>query len=167
MNKSSSGNSILTAGAILGVGLMGFFDGIFFHQILQIHNMLSAVHYPDNLVNAEVNMFWDGLFHAFTWITTCIGIMFLWRAVVSGNTMPSTKAFFGSILMGGGLFNLVEGIIDHHILQIHHVVERLGQSAWDLAFLGSGVFFITLGWIFMRGTPERFVPTGVGVAASR
>ncbi|MBY0055075.1 DUF2243 domain-containing protein [Brevibacillus agri] len=29
--------------------------------------------------------------------------------------------FWGSFLLGGGTFNLVEGIINHHILQLHHL----------------------------------------------
>ena len=42
----------------------GFVDGIVFHQILQVHNMLSGKYPPTTLVNSEINMFWDGLFHA-------------------------------------------------------------------------------------------------------
>ena len=42
------------------------------------------------------------------------------------------------MVLGWGLFNLVEGIIDHHLLNVHHVVERLGDSIWDFAFLGFG-----------------------------
>jgi uncharacterized membrane protein len=32
---------LVAAGALLGIGLGGFVDGILFHQILQLHNMLS------------------------------------------------------------------------------------------------------------------------------
>ncbi|MCO6430473.1 MAG: DUF2243 domain-containing protein [Deltaproteobacteria bacterium] len=155
MESKLRGNAILTAGVVIGVGIIGFFDGILFHQILQIHNMLSAVHYPDTLVNAEINMFWDGLFHAFTWTTTLVGLALLWRGFLREAVIPSTKAFVGSILFGGGLFNLIEGLIDHHILHVHHVVERLGQSVWDYAFLASGVVFMAVGWRMMYGIQER------------
>jgi len=33
---------LIIAGLLLGIDLGGFADGILFHQILQIHNMLSA-----------------------------------------------------------------------------------------------------------------------------
>jgi uncharacterized membrane protein len=33
---------LIKSGICLGVGLGGFFDGILFHQLLQVHNMLSA-----------------------------------------------------------------------------------------------------------------------------
>jgi uncharacterized membrane protein len=56
----------------------------------------------------------------------------------------------GSMFAGWGLFNLVEGVIDHHILHVHHVVERLGVSVWDWAFLASGVIFLIGGWLAVR-----------------
>jgi uncharacterized membrane protein len=49
------------------------------------------------------------------------------------------------MVIGWGVFNLVEGILDHHILNLHHVVERLGVSVYDYAFLASGFVFIVLG----------------------
>src|SRR5690606_1179265 len=71
---------LLSSGFLLGVGMGGFVDGILFHQIFQLHNMLSNRLFPDTVVNLEINMFWDGLFHAFTWIVTAVGIALLWRA---------------------------------------------------------------------------------------
>lgn len=54
------------------------------------------------------------------------------------------------MIAGWGLFNLVEGLINHHILHVHHVVERLGLSVWDWAFLGSGGLFLIVGWLMIR-----------------
>ncbi|MBA2241864.1 MAG: DUF2243 domain-containing protein, partial [Chthoniobacterales bacterium] len=65
------------AGILLGVGLGGFVDGILLHQILQTHNMLSARLPKTTIPNVEINMFWDGMFHSFTWITTAIGLVLL------------------------------------------------------------------------------------------
>jgi uncharacterized membrane protein len=62
-----------------------------------------------------------------------------------------TKIFVGSLILGWGLFNLVEGIIDHQILGIHHVYEYGDHLLWDMAFLGSGVVFILIGWALIRG----------------
>lgn len=129
----------------------GFVDGIVAHQLLQTHNMLSAK-YPTRgvdpetlVVNLEINMFWDGLFHALTWTITAIGLALLWRTMRRGDVLYSTKALFGAMLLGWGAFNLVEGIIDHHILHIHHVVETANHLPWDLAFLGSGLLLIAIG----------------------
>ena len=140
---------LVSAGLVLGIGMGGFVDGIVFHQILQTHNMLSARRPPTTVVNLEVNMVWDGAFHAFTWLTTALGIALLFRAASVARRHPemawSGRTLLGAMLAGWGLFNLVEGVIDHHVLHVHHVVERLGPSVWDWVFLASGVLFIVAG----------------------
>jgi uncharacterized membrane protein len=140
---------LIAAGTMIGIGMGGFVDGIVFHQILQLHNMLSAKLPPTTVVNIEINMVWDGLFHAFTWITTAIGIAMLWSAVRRRDVALQTMTFLGSLILGWGVFNLVEGVIDHHILQIHHVYELGNHLIWDLVFLGSGLFFVIIGWMMI------------------
>ena len=108
--------------------------------------MLSAKLPPTSLVNVETTMVWDGLFHALTWTMTAIGIAMLWHAEKNRDVPWSGKTYFGGLVLGWGIFNAVEGVIDHHILGLHHVVERLGVSVYDYAFLGSGVLFLVLGW---------------------
>ena len=142
---------LISAGTLLGIGLGGFVDGIVLHQMLQTHNMLSAKKPKDSIVNMEINMFWDGLFHSFTWIMTALGVWMLWRAVTRRDVPLSGRTLFGAMVFGWGLFNLVEGLLDHHILHVHHVVERLGVSIWDWLFLGvGGVGLIVLGWLIIR-----------------
>jgi uncharacterized membrane protein len=141
---------LTAAGTMIGIGMGGFVDGILFHQIFQIHNMLSAKVPTDTLVGAKVNMVWDGLFHTVVWLATAIGIGMLWHAVKRNDVLLSSRAFLGSILLGYGLFNFVEGLIDHHILNLHHVYERLGQSVWDYVFLASGIALIATGWLMIR-----------------
>jgi uncharacterized membrane protein len=146
-----SSKPIVSAGLFLGIGMGGFADGILLHQILQVHNMLSAVRPPTTLVDVEINMFWDGLLHAFTWAMTLAGIVKLWRAGRDRVAQWSGRMFAGALLMGWGIFNLVEGILDHHVLGIHHVVERLGLSVYDWGFLAVGGVGLTLaGWMLIR-----------------
>jgi uncharacterized membrane protein len=41
------------------------------------------------------------------------------------------------MLLGFGIFNTVEGIIDHHLIGIHHVNETVAREywpIWDIAF---------------------------------
>jgi uncharacterized membrane protein len=64
----------------------------------------------------------------------------------------------GSMLMGFGLFNVVEGIIDHHVLQIHHVNETVPMEqwlVWDLAFLAWGAAMLAGGWWLLRSGRHR------------
>jgi uncharacterized membrane protein len=152
---------LISAGVVMGAGLGGFVDGIVFHQILQWHNMLSARIPPNTLVDVKVNMTWDGLFHAAVWVLTAIGLLLLWRAGARRDVPWSGKTFFGSLLAGWGVFNFVEGVIDHLLLGIHHVNEYAADKLpWDLAFLASGVALLVLGWTFIRAGRGDAVPRG-------
>jgi uncharacterized membrane protein len=155
--------AILSAGTLLGTGMGGFFDGILLHQILQWHNMLSSRLPPTDLVTMKVNMVWDGLFHAFTWLMTAIGLGLLWRAGGRPEVPWSTRTFVGSLSLGWGLFNVVEGVIDHQLLGIHHVHQGANQLAWDLGFLAFGALLIVLGLTLVRAGREDTRPRGVAV----
>lgn len=141
---------LTVAGTVLGIGMGGFVDGILFHQILQLHNMLSNRVLRDSLVNEQINMVWDGFFHAFTWICVAVGLYLLWRAIKKPGVLLSDKAFIGALLFGFGLFNLVEGTIDHEILQIHHVYQNGNHLLWDMVFLASGVLLMLGGWRLLQ-----------------
>jgi uncharacterized membrane protein len=141
---------LLGAGIALGVGMGGFLDGILFHQIFQLHQMLSAKLPPDTLENVERNMTWDGVFHLFTWALTLLGVVLLWRAARRVDVFWHGGALLGSGLAGWGLFNLLEGLLSHHLLGLHHVVERLGLSVWDWIFLASGPILMGLGALVAR-----------------
>jgi uncharacterized membrane protein len=141
---------LVSAGTLLGVGLGGFVDGILFHQLLQTHNMLTARIPKDSIAAVEINMVWDGVFHAATWLVTVAGVWLLFRAGRRRDVPFSGPTFAGALALGWGLFNLIEGIIDHHVLHLHHVVERLGVSAYDWAFLASGIVLVAGGWLLIR-----------------
>jgi uncharacterized membrane protein len=141
---------LIAAATLLGIGLGGFVDGILFHQIMQIHSMLSAKLPQDELINVKISMVWDGLFHALTWVTTLAGLALLWHAGKVKDCPWSGRTMWGGLFLGWGVFNAVEGVIDHHILGIHHVVERLGVSLYDYVFLASGVAFALAGLFLIR-----------------
>ena len=64
---------------------------------------------------------------------------------------PPWRVHFGMLLAGWGVFNGVEGVIDHQLLGIHHVRDDLGAPlGWDLAFLAFGVALIVAGVALAR-----------------
>lgn len=144
MNDTHDG-PLIAAGVALGVGLGGFVDGIVLHQLLQWHNMLSSRLPPDNLVDMKINMMWDGLFHVLTWLMTVMGLALLWRAGRRADVPWRGMTLWGGLSLGWGLFNFVEGLVDHQIIGIHHVHPGAHELAWDLGFLGSGLLGIGLG----------------------
>lgn len=160
MKNRAHRGALIAAGTLIGTGLGGFIDGIVFHQILQWHNMLSSRVVPTDLVAMKYNMVWDGLFHAFTWLVTAAGIAMLWRAGQKDSVPWSTRTFVGSLLLGWGLFNVVEGLIDHQWLGIHHVHPGANELAWDLGFLAFGALLAVGGWKLIRAGRRDEAPRG-------
>jgi uncharacterized membrane protein len=142
------------AGVLFGLGLGGFFDGIVFHQLLQWHHMLTSKGYPpDSLHNVQVNVFWDGVFHASTYAFVVAGLVVLWRAAHQRHLWWSTRLLVGTMLIGFGAFNLVEGIVDHHLLGLHHVNETVPREMWiywDVGFLAWGALMLVIGLMLTR-----------------
>lgn len=139
------------AAIVLGIGIGGFTDGIILHQILQWHEMLSNKLYPDTLIYKSVNMFWDGIFHLFTLATTIMGIFLLWKLMPRSNINKSGFLLSGGLLAGWGIFNLVEGIINHHILELHNVRELTDEKyLWNYGFLVFSIFLLIAGRQLIR-----------------
>jgi uncharacterized membrane protein len=151
MREARRSHRATVAGLLIGIGMGGFVDGIVLHQIVQWHNMLSNIVPPHTMETMRVNMTWDGLFHALTWVITLVGILQLQRAAHARAPIPSAQAFMGQLILGWGIFNLVEGVIDHQILGLHNVREVPNYTAYNLTFLAvGGVLFILIGWLLMR-----------------
>jgi uncharacterized membrane protein len=166
--KATHHGAIISAGLLLGTGLGGFVDGIVLHQLLQWHNMLSSVRPPVDLVAMKYNMLWDGLFHAFTWLMVALGVWRLWVAGTSPEVPWSGRTFVGSLVLGWGLFNFVEGVIDHQLLGIHHVHPGADELAWDLGFLALGLLQIAAGaWYIRAGRADTTPRAGLHLGAPR
>ncbi len=155
MQASRPGAPLLKAGIVLGVGLGGFVDGIVLHQILQWHHMVSEPFPPDSVEHLRLNTLGDGLFHAFAWLMADVGLALLWRASRRPDLSRSSRTLVGSLAIGWGLFNLAEGIVDHHLLGLHHVRSGPDQLVWDLAFLAFGALLVAGGWALARTVPSQ------------
>ena len=153
------------AALLLGVGLGGFLDGIVLHQIAHWHQMLSARVPPHTVEAMKHNMSADGWFHLATWLVTLAGVLVLRSALLGAGPLPSMRGFIGTMLIGWGAFNLVEGILDHHVLELHHVSDlpaHVPMYDWLFLLLG-GVGILALG-IAMR---DRLAPSAALEAERR
>jgi uncharacterized membrane protein len=141
------------AGIWLGMSLAGFFDGIVMHQVLQWHHMLTAVDDPAISGDLTLNTTVDGLFHVATYLFAIVGLVLLWRARQAFGAQRRGKYFVGAMLIGAGSFNLMEGVVDHHLLGIHHVRQTVPREEWiwwDLGFLVLAVLLLLAGWWLVR-----------------
>lgn len=142
-----------TSGLLYGLGFGGFIDGIVLHQILQWHHMVSHVdRYPtDTVAGLEVNTLADGFFHVATWFLVLGGSLTAIKAWREGRWAPSWSFQLGLVLAGWGIFNLVEGIVDHHLLGVHHVRDDVGSPlSWDIGFLVFSALLVFGGWLLHR-----------------
>jgi uncharacterized membrane protein len=144
----------LSAGIFFGLGLGGFFDGIVLHQVLQWHHMVTSAGFPpDSVDNLKLNTLLDGLFHVCTYIFVVVGLIVLWRSAHRRHLYWSTRLLIGSLLLGFGLFNVVEGVINHQILGLHHVNETVPRQQWiywDIGFLIWGAAMLVGGWVLLK-----------------
>jgi uncharacterized membrane protein len=138
----------------MGLGLGGFVDGILLHQILQWHHMLTGEQggrSMSTVAGLQANTLADGFFHVATWIMVAVASWLILRAWQQGEMAPPWRAHFGMLLAGWGVFNVVEGLVDHELLGIHHVRDDLGgPMEWDLGFLLLGVLLVVGGLALAR-----------------
>lgn len=144
---------ITASGFLFGVGMGGLFDGIVLHQLLQWHHMLSSWYPLTTIENVRINTRWDGIFHSATYVVVVLATYLLWRAAQTRPLQLSGRPLLGAALMGWGLFNLLEGAIDHYWLGLHHVNEQVAaaeQPWWDGGFLAGGALMLVIGVVVIR-----------------
>ena len=142
-----------SSGILFGLGLGGFFDGIVLHQLLQWHHMLSQWYPPNTVENLRINTLWDGIFHSTTYVFVVVAIYLFLRTAHTRHLCWSPKLMGGTILIGFGAFNVVEGLIDHQLIGIHHVNELVPREQWpacDFGFIAWGVVLFGFGWVLNR-----------------
>lgn len=105
--------SPLLTGILLGVGIIGFLDEAVFHQLLQWHTFYWDTDQHGRILS-------DGLFHVFSTLVLLVGTFRLWFG-----TLPDPRCLLAGILIGAGGFNAYDGIVQHLLLHLHLVNERV------------------------------------------
>ena len=152
-----------TASAILiGIGLAGLIDIIIFHTILQWHHTSSHIIIPNTIESLQINLLHDGLFLSFSLIITIAGVILLWHASSTNNrnsALSNKRSFIGLALIGFGGFNAIEGIVNHLVLEMHHVIDVANPLAFDLTFLVvGGLAFLAAGGLLLRSGKAQLKP---------
>lgn len=152
--ESDSKRKSAISAILIGIGIAGLIDIIVFHAILQWHHTSSHKIIPNTIESLQMNIFHDGVFLAFSLIITISGIIILWVSQSSKDRdyfLSYKRSFIGLVFIGFGGFNTIEGIINHHILQMHHVIEVADPLVFDLTFLViGGLAFLALGAIMLK-----------------
>jgi uncharacterized membrane protein len=149
-NANERRGTVIAGGLALGLGLGGFVDGILLRQILQWHHLLTGREAADSLAALERHIVWDGIFHVAALVTVVIGVSLLARAISFGDWWPR-GALWGLVMAGWGAFVVVEGIVAHHLLGIHHVRDDVSDPLrWDVGILVAGGALLLGGWAMAR-----------------
>jgi len=145
-------------GAVLGFALGGFFDGILLHQILQWHHLLSLVPGVDTL---RSQVLWDGYFHALMYLVAIAGLWGLWRNGSHGEEHKRSD-LLGAVLVGFGLWHIVDAVLSHWLLGIHRIkLDSPNPLAWDLIWLAAfGVLPLVVGWGLLRRRQQKASTAG-------
>jgi uncharacterized membrane protein len=112
-----------------------------------LSNKIPATEY----IGKSVNMFWDGIFHLFCAVVVLAGIILMWKLLSRKDVNRSGRLLGGGLLLGWGLFNIVEGVIDHQILKLHNVIELSpNHDTGNFSFLGVSVVMLVIGYALVN-----------------
>jgi len=113
----SQTRSVLFTGILIGIGVAGFVDETLFHQLLQWHSFYWATDEHGRVLS-------DGFFHRFSTLLLLWGLLRVWKGRARW-VEASSPLLVAGILMGAGGFNFYDGIVQHAILHLHLVNERV------------------------------------------
>ncbi|HEX8660753.1 MAG TPA: DUF2243 domain-containing protein, partial [Brevundimonas sp.] len=120
---------------MLGIALSGFFDGILLHQVLQWHHLLSLVP-GETIQRLTTQILADGLFHVLMYVIALGGGIWLWRQREGLAAPGGSRRLAVGLLAGFGAWNVVDVVLFHWILEIHHIRLDTSQPlAWDAGWL--------------------------------
>ncbi len=138
----------------LGLAIGGFFDGIFLHQILQWHHLLSGIESRADDLRFQVMA--DGLFHLAMYVLLLCGLGLLWRPRRNSDISPlPTANAIASTFMGFGAWHLIDALLSHWLLDLHRIkMDSPNPLFWDLLWLAVfGIGPLLLGWQLLKRPP--------------
>ena len=136
------------SGILFGVGLIAFIDETVFHQLLRWH------HFYDKSTT-DVGLISDGIFHAFSWFATIAGL-FLFADLRRRNGLIFQR-WLGGVLLGIGVFQLYDGLIQHKWMRIHQIRYVDNVIVYDIVWNVSAfiILFIGLFLLFRKSQNSK------------
>jgi uncharacterized membrane protein len=120
--------------------------------------MLTATgdHPADTVRGLGQNTVADGLFHLASWLFVLAGAILMLRAWQQRRLAPPWRLQVGLLLAGWATFNLVEGLVDHHLLGVHNVRDDVADpQLWNLGFLAASTVLLAVGLLLVADGRRR------------
>lgn len=150
-------------GFLVGVSAAGFIDGILLHQILQWHSLLSGLE-GQPFDDLSFRMLMDGGFHLAMYAIGMTGLFMLFHQRRHINRPGSGRLFTSALMIGFGTWHVTDALLNHWLLQLHHIREIENWLWWNLSFFVMGVVVTLAGLIVQRRPP--FGGRGLGSATA-
>ena len=143
-------NRSIGSGFLFGIGLVAFIDEAVFHQLLHWH------HFYDRSTT-EIGLVSDGAFHAFSRFATIGGLFLL--ADLRRTRQLSWTRWRGGILLGGGMFQLYDGTIQHKLMNLHQIryVEDVYLYDWIWNTIAALLIVIGGAMLYKSASKQRHV----------
>ncbi len=134
------------SGLLFGIGLIAFIDEAVFHQLLHWHHFYDRATRSIGLC----------LRRAVSCLQlVCDGLVI----VLAGRSSPAPclaeKRWWGSVVLGAGLFQLYDGIIQHKWMRIHQIRYVENVLIYDLVWNLLAVIMIIAGFLVIRSQKKR------------
>ncbi|MGE7982178.1 DUF2243 domain-containing protein [Solibacillus sp. NPDC093137] len=134
------------SGILFGVGLIAFIDETVFHQLLRWH------HFYDKSTT-DIGLISDGIFHAFSWFATIAGL-FLFADLRRRNGLIFQR-WLGGVLLGVGVFQLYDGIIQHKWMRIHQIRYVDNVIVYDIVWNVGALIILLIGIYLLFRTSKN------------
>jgi uncharacterized membrane protein len=143
----------LVGAGVFGFGLSAVVDVLLLHHVLQWHHLVSARVTTATVEGLRTNVLADGLFSLVMLLVAGVGAGLVWRAERRTATPLAARPLAGLTLVGVGVFDLFDVVVDHTLLGLHHALSRGGayDPYWALVSLG----IVALGVLVYRSAPDR------------
>jgi len=128
------------SGVLFGLGLVAFIDEVVFHQLLHWH------HFYDKSTTS-MGLITDGIFHAFSWFATVVSLFML--ADLRKRKIWDGKQWAGATILGAGVFQLYDGIIQHKVMGLHQIRYNVEVIYYDVVWNIIAGFMIIIGLILL------------------
>ena len=144
INKKDDSTNVWS-GIFFGLGAVAFFDEVVFHQLLHWH------HFYDKSTTS-IGLVSDGLFHAFSWFATVFSLFMV--ADLRRRNVWYKMRWLGSVLLGAGVSQLYDGIIQHKIMRLHQIRYNVEIFYYDVVWNVIAAIIIVVGLLILRKNPS-------------
>ena len=117
----------LLAAGVFGFGFSGLIDVLVLHHILQWHHLLSGIYPMNTLDGLRTNILADGLFSVGMILIMGVGAGLLWQSERRTAVPLAVRPLAGAAVIGLGIFDVYDAIVDHALLGLHQPVGSGGQ----------------------------------------